>query len=899
MAYQRPTYSRSDPLARDDYRDTIIDMEPQTGFYERPMARLKQISTHDRGRAGGGTCSPPLDKTPSSDATSQRSSLWSKPQSMDSDDELYTLTDDESVEVPLICSDSVKKRAAKTVKARYPSLVIPSPSHWPMPPSACKQSACSIGISPTSKLAPSPARLATFNARQHLRIPSRTSTPSLDGSLTSEELAASSDSCPSTPDRGSGSPRPGDWEPPAQLGPEAIALLKSLAPDTGGGSDIEDVDVPDDALHEMRQIVRDPPVRRQLIPGSDLTVQNLLPGSEPVSALTVPSPGGFFASLHNSARQTWCVSTPPAPSTGTAEQFYGVPWRTNSRSNSPQRNLGLRLDIQRAVTPPILQRKDSMFSPIDGQGIEAIEITESAFQAAALHGSESHSERTRNWLFAQWTVLSTLATESPKTPENQIKSCFSPDTPSSSGTAGRVNPLEDSPSKKSVRFLESVPESEEASFTHRSAEVEPLFYQGFKYINRRFRGMDAFLHSQARAEAAHVSSSSLPQSHISHLSGSYTLTSPTRPHPSRPISALVPIPDEEDHSKLITLAERERQALTQLLPSIHTLHATTHIFGSTLIASPVITHLRTSPNRRILDYGGTPTCDWGWAVALQFRHVEVVTIPLPQTSTSSSTPTLSGPPNHVIAIPDSPLRLPFPSASFDLISARTLHVLLRTRCPDPATSPGKDEFDTVLAEFMRVLKPGGYVEFNLLDAEMLHPGPLAQALGVEFAFTLRQRGYDPQASRYFLPRLRKAGFEEVKRAWLVLPAADVVPRWVDRGKMAAAGGHGRKDSAVGVTPEVERRETMRFFEVEKAQRRGREEGRRETYERPVVGSTGDVKAMTGLVGARAWEKWVLKVQRETGGSEGKMLERVNRALEEAGKGKAGWRCLMGWARKAG
>lgn len=192
-----------------------------------------------------------------------------------------------------------------------------------------------------------------------------------------------------------------------------------------------------------------------------------------------------------------------------------------------------------------------------------------------------------------------------------------------------------------------------------------------------------------------------------------------------------------------------------------------------------------------------------------------------------------------------------------------------------------------------MLKPGGYLEFNLLDAELLHPGPLGQALSVEFAFVLRQRGYDPQASRYFLPRLRKAGFEDVKRAWLVLPAADVVPRWVDKGKMMA--GHGRGDSGVGLKGEAEEREGERFFEVERVRSAG---GRKEVFEPPVVGRTRDVRGMTGLVGARAWEKWVLKVQREAGGNEEKMLERVNRALEEAGRVKAGWRCLMGWARKA-
>ncbi|PNS18543.1 DnaJ subfamily C member 3 [Sphaceloma murrayae] len=877
MAQYRSLYSERHPLDRGDQRDTVIDLEPQIGLYERPMARLANIKTSRRSveSAGG----PPLSTeiTPSSDNTSQRSSLWSKPPSLDSDDELYNLTDDDSVEVPLICSDSVKKRAVRTTKARYPSLVIPSPSHWPMPPSACKPSACSIGISPVSKIALSPARLAAFNARQHHRIPSRTSTPSLDGSMTSEELAACSDSCPSTPDRQVNSPRPGEWEPPTQLGADAIALLNSLTPYAGGGgSDTEDIEVPEDAINEMRQIIRDPPIRHQLVPGSELAASHFVPGSEPVSALSVPSPGGFFASLHVSARQTWCGSTPPPPSTSTAEQFYGVPWR----SNSPSRNHGLRLDTQRATTPPAFPRKDSLFSPTDCAGIEATEITESAFQVASQSQSEPQVDRTKRWLFSQLSYLTAVASDDPKTPEDKLRSCFSPDTPST----GRTNPFEDSPSKKSVRFLESVPESEEASFTHRSAEIEPLFFQGFKSVSSRFRGMDAFLHSQMRAEASHVSSSSLPQKHISQLSGSFVLESPDRPQPARPISALVPTAsDVDEHSKTIARAERERQALEQIVPSVWSLDAARHIFGSTLITSPAVAHLRSGADRRILDFGGAPSCDWGWAVALQFRHCTVITVPSSPTSTTAEI--LTGPPNHSVVPAARFTALPFEDNTFDLISARSLHALLRTTCPDPSR-PEHDEYDAVIAEFLRVLRPGGYLEFNLLDAELLHPGPLGQALSVEFAFVLRQRGYDPQASRYFLPRLRKAGFADVKRAWLVLPAADVVPRWVDRGKM-----HTRKDSGVASSEErVEIRETMRFFEV------GDGEGNK--FEKPVVGTTGDVRAMTGLVGVREWERWVLKVQREAAGDEGRMLERVNRAVEEVGKVKGGWRCLMGWARKA-
>ena len=106
------------------------------------------------------------------------------------DDDLYNLTDDESIEVPLVASDSVKKQAAKG-KSKYPPLIIPPPEIWPLPPKKMKASACSITVSPTSGLFPDPAKLAVFNLRQNLRVPSRASTPSLDGSLTSEELAAS------------------------------------------------------------------------------------------------------------------------------------------------------------------------------------------------------------------------------------------------------------------------------------------------------------------------------------------------------------------------------------------------------------------------------------------------------------------------------------------------------------------------------------------------------------------------------------------------------------------------------------------------------------------------------------------------------------------------------------
>ena len=80
-----------------------------------------------------------------------------------------------------------------------------------------------------------------------------------------------------------------------------------------------------------------------------------------------------------------------------------------------------------------------------------------------------------------------------------------------------------------------------------------------------------------------------------------------------------------------------------------------------------------------------------------------------------------------------------------------------------------DEYDACLAECLRVLKPGGYLEFSLLDAELLSPGPLGTKASVEFAYNLKTRGYDANPTRPFLSRLKKAGYDDIKRAWTFLP----------------------------------------------------------------------------------------------------------------------------------
>ncbi len=62
-----------------------------------------------------------------------------------------------------------------------------------------------------------------------------------------------------------------------------------------------------------------------------------------------------------------------------------------------------------------------------------------------------------------------------------------------------------------------------------------------------------------------------------------------------------------------------------------------------------------------------------------------------------------------------------------------------------------------------------------------------------------------------------------------------------------------------------------------------------------VGSTADAASMAGLVGSRAWEQWMVRLQVEMGKEV--LLGGVGKVLEEGKNTRAGWRCLSGWARK--
>ncbi|KAI4766515.1 hypothetical protein E4T52_01211 [Aureobasidium sp. EXF-3400] len=886
--------------------------------------------------------------TPATDATSVVSSMWSQRSSKSSFDSLYDLTDSEGEEVPLKLSASVKKHVGERERSRYPSLVIPSPSQWP---SIHKpQSLLPVGLSPASKLA-SPSAFSVWQA-QRLRVPSGTSTPSLDGSLTSEELALSS--CPSTPDLASREEIVDEWEPPCQLHPDAFETLHQLSPEeVARNSVIETVlEVPEEASLEMKEIIKSTPVRLDFallsVDSEDLTVQ------DPISALSVPSPGGFFSSLAPVAAQTWAIRTPEA-STSVAENFYGVPWRGGGASEQQQRVRTTTIVTSGLASGPPTAIKD-VFSPIDPT-VEVAEIIDvclplpneynELYQEKLKQSALAHFERTKGWLEDQFTMI-TKEVAAPTTPDMASPSIVSTTS---------------SPSKKSVRFAPEAAASPRPSTnttttisapsspavaTVSTFNTESIFLEGFKSIMSRYHASDAFVHRQSRLETIHIQRRNFQSAYLRTLHNEFEIAEPSRPVSTRPISTMLPAPSPEDDEKreVIAAVERERQVLEQVSPQSWELDALAYIRGGALLTKEVTSHISSITAPQILDFGGKPNADWGWCIATSFPATKVCTVYFEPTNEI-----LGAPSNHVSVQADKPHALPFADNTFDVISTRALHSLLKS-----------EQWILTLSELHRVLKPSGYLDFSLLDALLINvtADSWGQVMNAEFGYNLQQRGYEREPTKLFLGRLENAGFKDVKRMWMFLGMGDVSPTWKDEGKspvVAQAPTRPLPALPGAKAPVSEAKTAKKPTKAKKAIAAKRltltkkptvakqqptstvsspvpppnspkpadEEppkpkgavhylvpirdaagnilldpsGNPSYYPPALTGSTSAVAPVTGLLGSRLWEQWVYKLARDMGGEEAEMeaLKQVCGVLEQGGKVGSGVGCLLGVCRK--
>ncbi|KAH7379164.1 hypothetical protein DE146DRAFT_305201 [Phaeosphaeria sp. MPI-PUGE-AT-0046c] len=797
----------------------------------------------------------PSPRFPSQSATYPQASRMSR---ADSDfDSLYDITDDEA-EVPLHASTSVRKLAGQPKRSRYPSIVIPSPSAWPTI-EKLKSANTAVPMTPSHMLTPSRQVLDMIDSH-NLQVPAHSAAPSLDGSLTSEEMDKLS--CPATPimhQRRLSLSSVDSWGP-VQLDMQAMETLQHL----GNSPAVEQVEVPTfpvtEMSGEMQQVSR--PSLGLTIPASSGTDSG---ESTPISALSVPSPGGFFSSLQSTARHTWSIpkQDESVPNTSTAENFYGVPWegRRNTApaplSSLPNRAStlsGPTLDGQEDV--PVTARP-TILSPVDANvEIKEINPSKTIFQYNENYSSELQKlssvnlEMTGRWLEEQDELQAAL---------RDMSDISSPTVSSESRSRG--NSIDKPAVKKTVTFAEEPAEAQEEE-----SKPEPIltYVQGLEYIRSRSQKKDTFIHRQARAEAMHLQRRCTPLAHRDQLLGKFELSEPERPAPPRPVSEFF-VNDPTALKERIAQAQMERQALDQMLPVQWVLQAQKQLNGGKLLSKPAVRRITRTSAPRILDVGGVAANDWAWNVAYDYPYAQVTTVYTAGNNLSSN---VAGPDNHKHMTVPNMWTLPFPSGHFDVISARTLYELLKTSKP---LGRSADEYDLCLKECYRCLKPGGVFEYNLLDADMIHAGRNAQAMGVEFGFNLKTRGYDAQATKSFLPRLNKAGFKDVQRSWMVLPMGKTAANWREELRVGAQAT--QQEKTISADGEVE-------FETA-----------------PVFGTTIDAAMLTGIVGSWAWEKWLLKLQMEMGKDEEKLLEGVVQMLEEGAQSNAGWRTLTGYARK--
>ena len=598
-----------------------------------------------------------------------------------------------------------------------------------------------------------------------------------------------------------------------------------------------------------------------------------------LSDWSIPSPGGFFSSLGKNTRHTWCyggagVHSAAPPSSTTAENFYNCPWNSDPCATverivdfDDDGTDGPPTARQPQLKPPDAQQDtapkgNSPVAEVVDESQDYDEDYEKTIQVVANHSLD----RTSLWLAAQTSYMAALRDTNPA---NKIGSAVSPATrPSMHDRKDTLG----SPIKKTVHFLES-----ELAQGHspEAAKVESnsIHYHAFQHIARNSTQKDAFTHRRTRSDSLQAARIAMPEAHIEQLQGDFHITETDRPTPLRPISMFpgkdhIPTEQTAEH-KVFAQVEKERQALDQITAAVWAVEAYKFLNGGSLLHSPATKALKCAafhmkeevPSEdfvRVLDLGGQPNCDWAWHCSQEYTNIDVHTITTERQRANSR---IRGPSNVRRTTVSKLWELPYPDNYFSVISARSLYTHLKIEKPP---NGAKDEYDLCLNECLRCLKPGGYLEFSLLDSEIVNAGSRGTAVSVEFGFNLKTRGYDPLPTKSWLGRVRRAGFDDIKRAWTFLPM-------------------GTPQKEAYVPPETPPPDVSTHA------------GNVSEAVQCPVGSTADAACMSGLVGSWAWEQWMVRLETEMG--KRVLLEGVGIVLEEGKRTGAGWRCLSGWARK--
>ncbi|KAM0448974.1 hypothetical protein ACHAO4_007930 [Trichoderma viride] len=866
--------------------------------------------------------------------------------------DLYGVSDDEAQQ-GLRRSSAIRK--SRTTSMLFEP-VIRGPTPLTIPPARdendeiwsavdeLKKITSPLPLTPSANLPMSPAQKDFFGKQQALVVPTISAPPSLDGSLSSEQLATMSS--PPTPVIGNDEATAESTWTGVHLQPGALATLHALSGGDEDGSlkeeDVEPVQAdqtqplprPEMQQNSLRLITdflsqaasrantRSPILARQSLAG--------------LTRLSIPSPGGFFSGLSPQSRNTWHPRTLTPieiiPTTTTAEQFYRCPWNADSPPVPPVPQRDEAEDFYRSLSltssapvehivevrasqiideddmptaRPIIhmptndEPSEAMKSPsspdVEAIPTEIVEDYDPSYARKQQLEALSNLDRTELWLVAQRVYLKGVDTVEDNGALETIEEDL--DEEDEAMAKLELKPLsesvqkpgqKDAATKKVVRFSNIITTTVIAkSLPSKLLRQESAYYRAFQDYVVRTQLSDIFVFQLSRFEALQAQRVALRSAHHSQLLGKYQLSVLPQSAKKR-LSANVVRGDDVLLDDPETLRkEKEAEAMKQMAMATWHVAAMKFLNGGKLISAPVAKRLaRLSrlgsgkdgvgrDRARILDLGGQATCDWAWHCALTYPNAKIYTVTTKAVRQMSNS-NVRGPPNHRQVAVERLTKLPFADNQFDLISARELHGLLKF-----IGENGEDEWESCLQECMRVLKPGGYLEFSLLDSDIMNAGPLSLAKSVEFGFTLKTLGYDPNPTKLWLGRLARAGFRDARRAWLCLPV-------------------GAKPVVKPPTPPP--KDNLPVADAKVCQ-----------MDAMVMGSTDDIANVCGIAGGWSWERWLLRCEMEKVAGElrlvdtvtaspaikeaSKCLEGMHAVMEEGRNCRAGFRMLNGYTRK--
>ncbi|KAG7289438.1 hypothetical protein NEMBOFW57_005809 [Staphylotrichum longicolle] len=184
----------------------------------------------------------------------------------------------------------------------------------------------------------------------------------------------------------------------------------------------------------------------------------------------------------------------------------------------------------------------------------------------------------------------------------------------------------------------------------------------------------------------------------------------------------------------------------------------------------------------ILVVDGLGNDDWSFYAAETYPAATFFNLspraPLPAEHRNESSFPLSPPNHHQVQYLSHTAKFPFGAQSFTAVVFRF-----------PAAAP-EGHYRNIISEARRVLKPGGYIELSILDADLNNMGNRCRRAARQLKERIHARAPDislGSTSDLILRLIGRRGFTDIKTCRVGVPVASIIPRSSSGGSEAGGG----------------------------------------------------------------------------------------------------------------